>query len=79
MDAVADTSEAAEGRCVIDISAIRCKCGSADIVLVRPGSEPEIAPGSIVVSQGEPVTGVCMACWPLAPRYQQTLFGEIIR
>ena len=33
--------------------------GSADIVLVAPGSPPQTAPGGILIR------ATCMACWPV--------------
>lgn len=61
---------------MISLSDIRCACGSADLVLVKPGSEPVVAPGGIILERGEPTTGTCMACWLPLQGYQQTLFGD---
>jgi hypothetical protein len=63
---------------MIRIADLRCHaCDSPDIVLIDPGSLPQISPATdIVVKRGRPVRATCLCCWPPALNYQQTLFGE---
>lgn len=44
-----------------------CRCGRPGVAF-RPGSEPEIAPGGIVVKRGQPASAVCLACWPASQK-----------
>ena len=41
--------------------------GSADIVLVAPGSPPQTAPGGILIR------ATCMACWPVQGGFQYAM------
>jgi hypothetical protein len=34
-----------------------------DVIAISPGSEPETAPGGIVVQRGQPITAWCALCW----------------
>jgi hypothetical protein len=61
------------------LTAIRCACGSPDVVAIDPGAEPVRAPGGILIEQGRPATARCLACWPMAPGVQQDLFGRARR
>jgi hypothetical protein len=38
-------------------------CQSPDVIAISPGSEPETAPGGIVVQRGQPVTAWCASHW----------------
>ena len=41
--------------------------GSADIVLVAPGSPPQTAPGGILIR------ATCMVCWPVLGGFQYAM------
>lgn len=61
---------------MISLSALRCPCGSPAIVIF-PGDEPQISETiDIMVSRGRPMTGRCLACWPMLRGFQQELFGS---
>ncbi len=48
------------------LAKLLCRCGSRDVVAIAPGSPTEISPASdIMTRRGEPVTGRCLACWPV--------------
>ncbi len=50
---------------------IFCACG-APAVCVDPGDPTEISPATdIVVARGRPVSGRCLACWPVADEREQ--------
>ncbi len=38
-------------------------CQLPDVIAISPGSEPETAPGGIVVQRGQPITAWCALCW----------------
>jgi hypothetical protein len=40
-------------------------CGSRAIIAALPGSEPEYAPGGILLSAGVPLSCWCKRCWPV--------------
>jgi len=52
---------------IIHIDDLRCdRCGSADIVGIWPGSEPDrvLGPDTLPLNCGEALRCMCMACWP---------------
>ena len=51
----------------IRLAELRCACGSADLIAVAPGGDPETVAG-IVVDRGELVRCWCVACWPALRR-----------
>jgi hypothetical protein len=59
---------------LIDLSTIRCACGSPDVVAIDPGDAPETAPGGFIVSRGRAIVGRCLDCWPAASGVQQEMF-----
>jgi len=51
----------------ISIAGLRCVgCGSADVALIDPGAEPKVLIADIYLTRGRPVSGRCLACWPVA-------------
>jgi hypothetical protein len=50
------------------------RCGSAEVISVSPGTEPEIAPGGFVVNAGAPVRAWCEAHVPFL-RFTQREFA----
>ena len=56
---------------------IRCACGSADLVAVKPGTLPRMcAAGGFPVDRGEPDAAWRFACWPVRP-VQRDLFARV--
>ena len=46
--------------------ALRCACGSDDVIAVRPGCEHIYgADGAVLVARGVPVLAWCCRCWPV--------------
>ena len=45
------------------LSDIRCACGSDQCVLFDPGENEAREP--FLLRRGRPVTGRCLACWPV--------------
>lgn len=47
----------------VSIAALRCRCGSSEVVAIRPGDAPVIDPATdILLSRGTPVVARCMTC-----------------
>lgn len=47
---------------------LRCTvCASPDVAAVRPGAEPVLAPGGIVLRAAEDARAWCLRHWPCAP------------
>lgn len=63
---------------MIQLADLRCyECGSPDIVLIEPGSEPTIDPVTdIMVDRGQAARATCVHCWLPLAGHQQSLWTE---
>lgn len=48
----------------VSVAALRCACGSTDLVCISPGTD-EIREAGILLAAAKPMTGMCLACWPV--------------
>jgi len=53
----------------VRLADLRCDgCGSAEIMAIAPGEEPDVLPLGIVIRRGELLHAWCTTCWSLSHR-----------